>query len=120
MTAPPSDKLSPRGEQLLAQLEEIFFEQGYRRITVGALAARLRCSRATLYALAPSKEELFLRVLDRVLGMMWIARYLLQVTKWKSVILSSVRGTGTGGAARSVVSRKKRQSDPNPTSDRLT
>jgi AcrR family transcriptional regulator len=59
---------SPRGEQILDRLEEIFFGEGFRRVTVGELAARLHCSRATLYALAPSKEELFLRVLDRVLG----------------------------------------------------
>jgi len=59
---------SPRGEQVLAQLEEIFFKEGYRRVTVGELAARLHCSRATLYALAPSKADLFVRVLDRVLS----------------------------------------------------
>lgn len=32
------------------------------------LAARLRCSRRSLYALAPSKPELFLLVLDRFLA----------------------------------------------------
>lgn len=39
---------------------------------------------------------------DRILGMAWIARYLLQVSKWRSVLLSSMRGTGTGGAARVI------------------
>jgi AcrR family transcriptional regulator len=34
---------------------------------VGSLAKRLHCSRRTLYELAPSKEQLFLRVLDRLL-----------------------------------------------------
>jgi len=59
---------SPRGEQLLGQLEQIFFAEGYRRVSVGELAARLHCSRATLYALASSKEKLFLRVFERVLS----------------------------------------------------
>lgn len=36
-------------------------------MTVGDLARRLRCSRRTLYALAPSKQALFLAVLDRLL-----------------------------------------------------
>jgi AcrR family transcriptional regulator len=63
-----SDAPSPRGEKILDRLEGIFLDEGFRRVTVAELAARLHCSRATLYALAPSKEELFLRVLDRVLG----------------------------------------------------
>jgi len=62
-----SKPLSPRGEEILDGLEEIFFAEGFRRVGVGELAARLHCSRASLYALAASKEELFLRVLDRVL-----------------------------------------------------
>jgi AcrR family transcriptional regulator len=68
MTEFPTKAPSPRGEQILDGLEEIFFADGFRRVRVGELAARLRCSRASLYALAPSKEELFLRVLDRVLS----------------------------------------------------
>lgn len=59
---------SPRGEQVLDGLEEIFLSEGFRRAGVGELAARLHCSRTTLYALAPSKQELFTRVLHRVLG----------------------------------------------------
>lgn len=41
--------------------------EGYRRLRIGELAARLRCSRRTLYELASSKEELFVRVLDALL-----------------------------------------------------
>jgi AcrR family transcriptional regulator len=62
-----SKPLSARGEEILDGLEEIFFAEGFRGVGVGQLAARLHCSRASLYALAASKEELFLRVLDRVL-----------------------------------------------------
>lgn len=47
-------------------LEEIFVREGYSHLTVGELAERVRCSRRTLYDMAPSKEELFLLVLDRM------------------------------------------------------
>lgn len=57
-----------RQERLIEQLEVIFLAEGYRRSTVGELSARLRCSRRALYELAPSKEELFVRVLDGVLA----------------------------------------------------
>ena len=62
---PPMD--SPRAAELLERLEDIFLQEGFRRVRIGELAARLHCSRRTLYTLAPSKEELFLRVLDLVL-----------------------------------------------------
>lgn len=58
---------TPRQATLLDQLEEIFVQEGFRRVRIGELAARLHCSRRTLYALAPSKEALFLQVLDRLL-----------------------------------------------------
>ncbi len=56
-----------RREAILDALEAIFLNEGFRGLTVGALAARLRCSRSTLYALAPTKEALFLLVEDRIL-----------------------------------------------------
>jgi AcrR family transcriptional regulator len=49
-------------------LEEIFQKEGFRKVTLAELAARLRCSRRTFYELAGSKEELFLRILERLLG----------------------------------------------------
>lgn len=42
--------------------------EGFGRLSVGALAHRLRCSRSTLYAIAPSKEALFLLVEERLLA----------------------------------------------------
>lgn len=59
---------APRRDELFDALEEIFVREGYRRVTVGELAARLRCSRRSLYELADSKEDLFLAVLERVLS----------------------------------------------------
>jgi AcrR family transcriptional regulator len=57
-----------RREELLDAVEEIFLKDGYRSVTIGELAARLRCSRRSFYELAGSKEELFLRILERLLG----------------------------------------------------
>lgn len=63
----PAAPADARRERLLEALEEIFLAEGFRRVTIGGLAARLRCSRTTLYQLAPGKEELFLAVVDRFL-----------------------------------------------------
>lgn len=41
-------------------------EEGFSDWRIGALATRLRCSRSTLYKLAPCKEELVLRVFESV------------------------------------------------------
>ena len=57
-----------RNDHALDALEEIFLGEGVRRVSVGELARRLRCSRRTLYALAKSKQELFLLVVDRFLS----------------------------------------------------
>jgi AcrR family transcriptional regulator len=62
-----SQPYSEREENILDGLEEIFLQEGFRRVGVGELAARLHCSRRTLYQLAPSKERLFLLVLSRLL-----------------------------------------------------
>ena len=56
-----------KGGERLRALEDIFLREGFRGVTVGDLAARLRCSRRALYEIAPTKEELFLFVLDRFL-----------------------------------------------------
>jgi AcrR family transcriptional regulator len=56
-----------RSEELLDALEAIFLREGFRRVTVGELAARLRCSRRSLYELAPGKDRLFVSILDRLL-----------------------------------------------------
>lgn len=50
----------PRRDELLDQLIELFLAEGFLRFGVGDLAARLRCSRTTLYAVAGSKEQIVL------------------------------------------------------------
>jgi AcrR family transcriptional regulator len=47
-----------RRSELLDQLEAIVLEEGFVGLTVDNFATRLRCSKSTLYRLAPSKEQL--------------------------------------------------------------
>jgi AcrR family transcriptional regulator len=58
---------SRRAEQLLDELEEIFLAEGFHHLSIAELATRLRTSRRTFYELAPSRDELVLVVLDRIL-----------------------------------------------------
>lgn len=53
---------TPRQRALLAELEELFLAKGFMEFTLDDLAAQLSCSKSTLYALAPSKEQLAARV----------------------------------------------------------
>ncbi len=56
---------SVRERELLDQIEDIILAEGFEHLRVGGLASRLHCSRTTLYLLAPSKDELVLRVISR-------------------------------------------------------
>lgn len=59
--------LGSRHIEILDGLETIVLTEGFRDLTVGSLATRLRCSRRTLYEIADSKEALVLVVIDRLL-----------------------------------------------------
>lgn len=54
-----------RHEELLARVSHVFFSQGFTAVSMDQLAEQLSCSKTTLYALAPSKAELVLRVAKR-------------------------------------------------------
>ena len=56
--------LTDRQRQLLDKMEHLF-AGGFATLTMAQLAARLNCSLRTLYALAPSRDELVLVVVDR-------------------------------------------------------
>ncbi len=60
-------RLGLRQREVLDGLERMVLAEGLSRFTIGELAARMGCSRRTLYELAPSKEQLQLLVLDRLL-----------------------------------------------------
>ena len=57
-------ELTERQRELLDSLGRIF-EDGFAHLTMAELASRLNCSLRTLYALAPSRDELVLIVVDR-------------------------------------------------------
>jgi len=54
------ERARARRGQLLDELIELFLDEGFRRFGVGDLAARLRCSRSTIYLVAASKEQIVL------------------------------------------------------------
>ncbi|WP_214105208.1 TetR/AcrR family transcriptional regulator [Acrocarpospora catenulata] len=55
---PLPGKARARREDMLVQLRELFLTEGFASFNIGDLAERLRCSRTTLYAVAPSKEQI--------------------------------------------------------------
>ena len=61
----PLRSFNERHRDIAGALEKIFLEEGFRDVTVGELAARLKCSKRTLYELAPSKQELFVLIVER-------------------------------------------------------
>lgn len=59
-------ELTDRQRQILDGMESLM-AGGFADLTMAELAARLNCSLRTLYALAPSRDELVLIVIDRSL-----------------------------------------------------
>ena len=57
--------MSRRCAETLEVLEELIVSEGFSQLSVSDIAARLRCSKRTLYELAPSKKTLVLLALDR-------------------------------------------------------
>jgi AcrR family transcriptional regulator len=57
--------LTGRQTELLDRLEELFLVQGFAHLTLDDIVSDLRCSKMTLYMLAPSRELLTLTVLRR-------------------------------------------------------
>jgi len=58
----PRRQPTARQRALLSELEALFLAEGFSQFTLDDLAARLHCSKSTLYALAPSKEQLAVKV----------------------------------------------------------
>jgi AcrR family transcriptional regulator len=63
----PVDAWSARQTEVLDALEALIRAEGFRHLTVADIAARLACSRRTLYELAPSKDELVALTVRRYL-----------------------------------------------------
>jgi len=60
------EQLTERQREVLRQLDALF-RDGFAELTMAEIAARAGCSLRTLYALAPSRDELVLMVVDRQL-----------------------------------------------------
>ncbi|MGZ4699193.1 MAG: TetR/AcrR family transcriptional regulator [Oryzihumus sp.] len=56
--------LSPRQTQIRDQILETFLAEGFVHLTLDDLARRLGCSKATIYTLADSKEQLVVGVIQ--------------------------------------------------------
>ena len=54
----PTAGTTPRHRELFDALVALFLSEGFGRATLDELAARLRCSKSTLYQLASSKDDL--------------------------------------------------------------
>ncbi|QXJ26325.1 TetR/AcrR family transcriptional regulator [Actinomadura graeca] len=51
-----------RREDLVERLIEVFLDRGFAGLSVAELAAVLHCSKSTLYAVAPSREQIIVTV----------------------------------------------------------
>lgn len=56
---------SKRKALLRATLQDIILAEGFARLSVSEIAARLGCSKRTIYELAPTKNDLVLQVIAR-------------------------------------------------------
>jgi len=54
-----------RGDQLLEELVELYLAEGFLSFGMGDLAARLHCSRSSLYLVASSKEQIIVTAVRR-------------------------------------------------------
>jgi AcrR family transcriptional regulator len=63
----PTSSLSTRQTEVLDAFERLILAEGFRHLTVGGIAARIGCSRRTLYELAPTKDELVALTVRRYL-----------------------------------------------------
>jgi AcrR family transcriptional regulator len=59
-----SAQLNKRSAETLKALEALILSEGFSSLSVSDIASKLKCSKRTLYELAPSKKSLVLRALD--------------------------------------------------------
>ncbi len=73
-TTAPRARVDERRTAILEELVDLFLAEGFAHLSLADLAARLRCSKSTLYLVASSKEQIvvttvrhyFRRAADRV------------------------------------------------------
>lgn len=57
-----------RRDDLLRQIEDIFLSEGFMSVTMAELTERLHCSKATLYSVATTKEQLVVLATKKFFG----------------------------------------------------
>ncbi|WP_328393591.1 TetR/AcrR family transcriptional regulator [Nocardia sp. NBC_00416] len=57
-----------RRDDLLVRIQEIFLSEGFTTVTIGELTERLHCSKATLYSVAATKEQLVVLATKQFFG----------------------------------------------------
>lgn len=88
-------------DEFMDELTALFLEQGVSALTVADIAARAHCSRRRIYALAATKEELFLLVARRMFDS--LVREGHEVAKGKgdlSEAITAYLGVGARASAR--------------------
>lgn len=58
-------RLRERRDRLTGELVDMFLVEGFSGASVEDLARRLRCSKSTVYLIAPSKEQIVVEVVER-------------------------------------------------------
>ena len=91
------EALRARREEILDAATELFAEHGYSDAVTQALAERLRVGKGTLYRCFPSKRELFLAAVDRVM------RRLRETARRERRRASTTRSNGSAQAVRAFL-----------------
>ncbi len=60
-------RASPRQKRLLDDIEALFLAEGFLRFTTDDIARRFRCSKTTLYRVAPTRDRLYEMIVERLL-----------------------------------------------------
>ena len=60
-----SAKSPPRFERVIDDAEALFVHEGFLHLSTDEVARRLRCSKQTLYAIAPTREKFFELIVER-------------------------------------------------------
>jgi AcrR family transcriptional regulator len=66
----PTDRtkaLARRLERVAEEAEDLFAREGFLHFSTTQIAQRLRCSKTTIYSIAPSREKFFELIATRVL-----------------------------------------------------
>ena len=67
MRTRPRQRLDRR-DDLLSRVVDIFLSNGFSSVTISALTQQLRCSKVTLYSVAPTKEQLVILATKQFFG----------------------------------------------------